>query len=87
MPNRAMRVLSLFYSQATASKPRQVVFSFLLAGAVLNAILTYEDWAELPWWAAAGGFFMSLLGSLLFIGAVILVWDWVARRLEAATRF
>jgi membrane protein YdbS with pleckstrin-like domain len=76
--------LYLFYSQATASKSRRIAFSILLAWAILNAVLTFHDWPK-PWWLEVGGFVMSLLASLLFIGVLILVWDWVARRFHKTT--
>ena len=75
-----IRVLRAFYSQATASYPRRIVSCLLLAWGLLDAVSTYRAWADLPRWAAVCGFFMSCFASLLFIGAVMMVWDWIASR-------
>ena len=70
------RVLLAFYRQATASKPRCIVFSILLLWALADAVLTAKEMPTMG--VAVTGFSMSFGWSLLFIGLIILVWDRLA---------
>jgi ABC-type sulfate transport system permease component len=79
------RALQLTYRQATASKVRCVVFSVLLAWALLDAALTYRGWADLPLYARLFGFVGSLLLSLIFVSVLAMIWDWIARRVRGTS--
>lgn len=76
--SRLSKTMSSFYTQATATRLRRVVFSVLLVWAVTLGVLT----ARMMPTAALGllGGVLSLFASLLFIGLVAMVWDWLGRR-------
>lgn len=77
-----LRTLPVFYAQATATKLRRVVFSLLALWAVLDAVLTFRDWRNggLSLALSTFGLVGSFCLSMLFIGLVALIWDWLARR-------
>lgn len=79
---KPLRILPL-YSEATATRPRRVLFSILTVLALVDAILTARGMPTAV--LAVVGFVFSFLLSLLFIGLLVLIWDWLARRFGRAT--
>ena len=82
------RVLALTYLQASATKPRRVVFSILVLWAVLGGFLSFRDWRHnnnAPFWLSFAGFLGSVFLSLWFIALVAMIWDWLARRWHQRT--
>ena len=78
MFRRIILTMSAFYSQATATPMRRVVFSVLLVWALALVVSTARTMPTATLGVLGG--VMSLSGSLLFIGLVALVWDWLAHR-------
>ena len=78
MFRRIVLTMSAFYSQATATPLRRVVFLVLLVWALALTVSTARTMPT----ATLGvvGAVMSLSGSLLFIGLVALVWHWLVHR-------
>jgi hypothetical protein len=79
-----LRTLPIFYAQASATRLRQVVFSVLIVWAIVDALLTNDVMPT--FWLRICGFLGSFFLSLLFIGLLVLVWDWLVRRFGRATR-
>ena len=78
MFRRIVLTMSAFYSQAAATPLRRVVFSVLLVWALALVVSTARTMPTVT--LGVLGAVMSLSGSLLFIGLVALVWDWLAHR-------
>lgn len=83
-----LRILPVFYGQATATTLRRIVFSVFLLWAVTDASLTVRDWryngASL--FLCVFGFILSLCLSLVFVGLIAMVWDWLSPRFRVSTR-
>ena len=83
-----LRTLPIFYGQATATRLRRLVFSAFLLWAIIDALLTVRDWRhnDASLFLCMVGFIGSLWLSLLFIGLIAMVWDWLSPRYRTATR-
>jgi hypothetical protein len=77
-----------FYTQATASIPRCVVFGGIFIWGVIDAVLTFRDWRAngAPLWLSTYGFCGSLFWFLIFVGAVAIIWEWSVRWFRGPTR-
>lgn len=72
------RTVLPLYRQATASTVRCIVFSVLLVLALCEATFVFYNRVSLL--SRMGGFFGSLLGSLVLIMLIVRIWDLIADR-------
>jgi hypothetical protein len=83
-----LRILPVFYRQATATTLRRVVFAVFLYGAMIDAFLTLRDWRRngASLLLCVFGFILSLCLSLLVVGLIAMVWEWLSPRFRVSTR-